>query len=132
MDALTWKPEYEIGAPQIDEQHRQLVHLANDLYRIVENGSDNRSLLRAFEALINYTENHFREEEALWQQIDSPHLADQEKDHDRLAEELRTLIFPADAVAEGKVGANLKEWLSNRLLPHMMHKDQKAAQSLKD
>ena len=127
LEALAWKADYEIGEAKIDDQHRQLVKLANNVYAIVERGEEGEDLLDAFEALISYTEMHFREEERLWLKIDSAHFTAQEKDHDKLARELRELIFPKDAVAQGKVGANLKEWLNARLLPHMMEHDQKAA-----
>ena len=130
MEELTWKSAYEIGVPVIDSQHRHLVKLANDVYQIVAKGDEGEGLLNAFEALIAYTESHFREEERLWMSLESSYLASQEKEHDKLARELRELIFPREAVEKGQVGANLKNWLEGRLLPHMMEHDQKASQQI--
>lgn len=34
MSAIKWKPAYEIGIPELDQQHRHLVEIINRLYEV--------------------------------------------------------------------------------------------------
>jgi len=58
-----WSNDYCIGVDDIDNQHRQLFVLVNDLWQAVHDSARQRSLGRVFRRLEEYTVKHFRDEE---------------------------------------------------------------------
>ena len=57
MEIIEWKEEYNLGIPQIDKQHQQLVTLINRLTKAeVEGGM----ITYVFDDLDNYVKEHFR------------------------------------------------------------------------
>jgi hemerythrin-like metal-binding protein len=52
------------GVKIIDDQHRQIVQMVNDLNRSLEEGRDDAELKRLFGALLAFTASHFATEEA--------------------------------------------------------------------
>lgn len=68
MQIVPWNPSFDTGIPIIDEQHRQLVDLLNDLAGQYVHGADAQHALRILDALVDYAAYHFETEEALWQE----------------------------------------------------------------
>jgi hemerythrin len=68
MDFITWSERLETGIQNIDKQHRRWVNLINDLHRAVAEGREQEGLREALDALVDYTQYHFRTEEALMKQ----------------------------------------------------------------
>lgn len=68
MQIVPWNPSFDTGIPVIDEQHRQLVDLLNDLAGQYVHGADAQHALRILDALVDYAPYHFETEEALWQE----------------------------------------------------------------
>ena len=64
---LEWKESYSVGVDLIDEQHRHLFELANEIEALL----NNEFVLDKYDAIVeiitelkNYTEQHFADEEA--------------------------------------------------------------------
>jgi hemerythrin len=61
---IRWGPDLELGIPELDEQHRTLVDLANRLYEEFKEKRDGQEAKRAVTALFVYSDTHFAAEEA--------------------------------------------------------------------
>ena len=73
-----------IGIPEIDEEHRHLFQLVNELQDILDKADS--SQLRTLSAsvlkkLVDYTIKHFSNEEAYMESIHDPELARQKEEH---------------------------------------------------
>ena len=59
MEVITWKPEYDIGIQEIDEQHRRLVALINNLYNALVRKGSTEEIGQVIDEVIDYTKVHF-------------------------------------------------------------------------
>ncbi|MEO5375294.1 MAG: hemerythrin family protein [Alphaproteobacteria bacterium] len=121
-----FRPEYAIGEPVVDEQHRYLVDLANVLHEAVVIGKAHTIIDYAFQALQFYTSTHFEYEEAFFARIASPLLAVHRAEHLDLQRELNEMWETRDKVEMSVLGAEIQQWVEDRLLPHMIIDDRKA------
>lgn len=65
MAIIEWREEYSVGIQEIDEEHKQLVNLINQLNEAIVLGSKPEKVESVFSQLIDYTRIHFAVEEAL-------------------------------------------------------------------
>ena len=113
-----WKPEYNVGVPQIDAQHLQLFVMAADLHSAMLARQGKAALAGLLERLLSYTRNHFATEETLMQHSRYSGYAAHKAEHDALTE--RVLAFQA-GFAAGRVAITLeimqflKDWLSHHI-----------------
>lgn len=77
VEIFPWNDNFNTGLAEVDQQHRQLVSILNDLaMHVAFHPEDHAELNRILEALLDYTRYHFRTEEAIWHQ----HLPDDEEE----------------------------------------------------
>ncbi len=65
---MQWLPEYDLGIPVIDEQHRRIVDYINDLERANELGNSGY-ITFVLQGLVDYTLTHFQFEEGLQERV---------------------------------------------------------------
>ncbi|MCG8123374.1 MAG: diguanylate cyclase, partial [Candidatus Thiodiazotropha taylori] len=66
IDIFPWDDNFNTGLPTIDEQHRQLVLMLNELASQFAFESEQIDLSKVFDGLLEYTVYHFETEEAIW------------------------------------------------------------------
>ncbi len=81
---IEWRAEWESGNSLIDEEHRQLVDLSNNLLDVSLSNKTTAQMLEAVNALIDHVAKHFSDEEAVLKSIGYPDL----EAHARLHKEL--------------------------------------------
>jgi hemerythrin len=132
MVLYPWDPALETGNAAIDDQHRRLFALANDLAEaiatcpVTDEGlceEDEDTLANAIFGLADYCVEHFADEEALMASIGYPQLSTHRSLHEQLSGE--TLRHAADYFNdEGIVPETLAplfaEWLTSHILQHDM------------
>jgi hemerythrin len=62
---IEWKDNYCIGVARIDEQHRQLIGMLNELYRTIGTDIKPGSVWPLLEGFNRYADTHFSYEERL-------------------------------------------------------------------
>lgn len=77
MATIVWRETYSVGIQKIDDQHKVLISIINELYEAHKQGTSQTVIVEVLEKLINYTNYHFSMEEDLFTQYDYP----QQKDH---------------------------------------------------
>lgn len=105
------------GNKMIDSQHKELIEKINDLLKSCEERSSQSAAARMLNYLADYTEYHFKEEEALQQSIGYPGMKEHKEKHDELrctVQELHNMLTeeegPSDAFVE-KVNEKVRDWL---------------------
>ena len=88
---IVWKPEYNLGIPIIDEQHRGIVTIINSLSCGMQHNCINNMLRSITDMMVSYTNIHFRTEEIFLEMIDFPHVGEHQKLHKELSEKLNSV-----------------------------------------
>jgi len=119
---LIWGENYFTGIPEIDEQHKRLVHLVNLLADSIANEPDINYLNYIFTELAEYSMYHFQTEENIWHQYfpNDPWEDGHELEHSHFVSiiiklEKEEQSKPLDQVL-GSVLSFLTNWLSNHIL----------------
>ena len=79
--AIEWTPNLTVGVNSIDDQHKKLFDMANQLFEAGKNNKTKEFISEMLNFLEDYTKKHFKDEEAYMLSINYPALADQKKLH---------------------------------------------------
>ena len=85
---IIWKPEYNLGIPIIDEQHRGIVTTINSLYFGIQNKYAEEMLAPIIDMMYDYTRIHFQVEESFLEPIDFPEAKKHRDLHNELSSKL--------------------------------------------
>lgn len=127
---MEWNSQLDIGLDEINRQHQTLVHLINELYHLLNHNYGLASIKRVVQGLIDYTANHFKYEEILFEQIDYKQTQQHIDKHHRLVKQV--LDFQARVEKGEEIGDELMAFLKNWLVQHIMKEDKAYVQSFKD
>ena len=128
---FVWDDSCKTGITEIDQDHKVLIDLINDLYEAMQDGSGGALLLPIFSALKHYTETHFSKEEHYMVECGAP---DQEKhfqEHKLMIAKLADLESrhrKGEAAISLQTLTFLRDWLKN----HICVVDQAMATKLKE
>jgi len=73
-ELITWNDGLATGIDSIDQQHRKLLQLINNLFVAMRDGNEQTEVERILNELTDYTRTHFSYEEGLLQQHGFPQL----------------------------------------------------------
>ena len=128
LDSFLWLDEYSVGVPDIDADHKNLVHILNQVIRSANEGQGKELVLAAFDELKDYTVYHFRHEESLMEHAMYPGLTDHRAAHEYLIERLE--LF-RDDVESGRVDVTkVAKFLIDWLLVHGVEEDSRLGKFL--
>src|SRR5581483_9573878 len=86
-----WQARYSVGISEIDEQHKRLIALINDLHAAMLRGEGKAALERTLDELVRYAATHFGFEENLLRLRGYSELTAHQEEHRRLTAQVRTL-----------------------------------------
>lgn len=127
---MDWNEKLDIGLDEINRQHQALLHLINELYHLLKHNYGLSSIKRVVQGLIDYTANHFKYEEVLFEQIDYAQTREHIDKHTELVSQV--LDFQKRVERGEEVGDELMTFLKNWLSNHIMREDKAYADSFKD
>ncbi len=119
---LEWSDDLSVGVPAMDQHHKKLIDLINQLHEAMRSGKGREGVGIALEELAKYVEYHFGAEEKLMKQHRCSGLHEQQEAHGQLIEKVNAL---RKDFASGQQGLGvevlnlLKDWLVN----HIQKKD---------
>jgi hemerythrin-like metal-binding protein/PAS domain S-box-containing protein len=123
LEKIVWSDAFSVGVPAMDAQHRKLVNMINQLADChAEQGVGASSgFHEILSAMFDYTQGHFKSEEAYLEKIAYPHLSAHEKEHQAFLEKATALaVVSADGVQDS---AGLHDYLKGWLLEHILKSD---------
>lgn len=85
---ILWSPALELGFPEIDAQHRRWVALLNDFIVSARDGGEVAATYKCLLAVLDYTQAHFRAEEAILNEMGYAFLDDHMLQHRTMTDEL--------------------------------------------
>jgi diguanylate cyclase (GGDEF)-like protein/hemerythrin-like metal-binding protein/PAS domain S-box-containing protein len=107
------------GVKIIDDQHRQIVQMVNDLNRFTSEGRSDAELQSFFSELLAFTGMHFATEEMLMAHYDYPGMDEHKKQHVGLVHEFQSITEQFSQGDELRLLQSIKDWL----LGHIQHSD---------
>ena len=116
---VSWNDSLLVGIATIDEHHRYLFDLLNDLYDVVVNKRGLRNVARLIKALETYAKVHFRAEEKMMSHYGYKGLKHQETQHHAYEEKIREFyeeLHLNPLVAQFDALLYLRNWLINHIL----------------
>jgi methyl-accepting chemotaxis protein len=131
QDLITWGPEYFIGVDSIDNQHKRLVKLINEVYSEFGSSNNRRTVKRILEELVEYTKYHFGNEEDVFKKIQYKDTKDHVEQHKKFVQQIQDFKDQFND-STTVLSFDLINFLKNWLLNHILHTDKKYVQYFKE
>jgi hemerythrin len=124
MALIRWDDSLSVKVAEIDEQHRRLVEMINDLNEAMRQRKGREILDEIIDGLVIYAGTHFKTEERYFDRFKYPDSRSHEDEHADFA--VRVVGFKNDFYA-GKVALSVEvmNFLSNWLQTHIKGSDRK-------
>ncbi|MDD2760341.1 MAG: bacteriohemerythrin [Methylomonas sp.] len=131
MAILTWNDKLDIGLPSVDQQHRQLIDILNQLDEAVALGNEPGKVPELIRALIEYTQYHFEHEEQLMRDAhyDCRKYFDHKLEHEAFIQRVKQGRENA-AQCPDTVSNELIDFLVKWLMDHILFSDKQMALEL--
>ncbi|MGZ4968932.1 MAG: bacteriohemerythrin [Methylobacter sp.] len=131
MTILNWNNQLVLGIKSVDEQHKHLVDLANQLDEAVAIGADRDTIIKIINSLIDYTVYHFQHEEQLMSEakFNPTVYAVHEAEHKEFVAKMKTVQREVQADINA-ISEDLMDYLVNWLCHHILSTDKRMALSL--
>lgn len=115
---VKWDDSLSVGIDAIDEQHRYLLDLINDLYNVVSQKTGTREVARLIKSTDAYAKVHFRAEELMMQHYGYSDIHNQEQQHHAFEAKIREFyeeLHDNPLVAQFDVLSYLRDWLIHHI-----------------
>jgi hemerythrin len=131
MALFIWKDEYSVGIDSIDNQHKVLVSIINNLHSAMLSAKANTILDKILKELIDYTKTHFDNEENLFAEYGYPESGEHRRIHKQFTDKIFDLY---DDFKNGKkmLSIELLNFLKDWLINHINGTDKKYSKFLTD
>lgn len=130
---IEWNDEYLLGILEIDNQHKKLVSIANELYDITADSQETYKLemSKVLKKLTDYTVYHFTSEEEFMKRYGYAGVDLHKTAHDGFINEVNNQIKQLD---DGKIETGLQfyTFVLNWVLTHIAKADKIWAKAIKD
>jgi len=118
-DSVIWNDSFSVGVASIDDQHKVLVTMINELFEACKQGvmEADMAFLEIIKGALDYAETHFADEEDLLYEANYPHLDEQKDQHETFVAEVQKTIeeFEAGNLEPIYLARFLKNWLLNHI-----------------
>ncbi len=124
MGPTQWSDALKLGIDEIDQQHRKLLSLIDELNEAMRQGKGKDILGKITTELDSYTKYHFKSEERLFSNCGFPEAVSHKKIHDDFVQKVTGFKKDFDS---GKLGVatDILLFLNNWLINHIKGLDKK-------
>jgi len=117
---VAWDDKFATGIELIDDQHKELVKLTNNLYRACLGGSDEAGVvfMDSMNLMLDYVRFHFGAEQKLMTRINYPDYEGHKEQHDTLVKDVHETIKNYNSGKEinlNQLVVTLKDWIINHI-----------------
>jgi len=133
MQFFYWNKNFEIGIPAVDEQHRRLVDMINDLAGAISDGAKLPEIHDLFGTLMEYAAVHFRDEELLLEQsaLSAEAKEKHRKAHRGFVDKAKDVTQHHDLL-KTEVAEGVLEFLITWLISHILGSDKQIANAMQE
>jgi len=127
-----WTDDLSVGIDSIDDQHKILFALIDKLQDAMSRGESRSVLGEVFQGLIDYTEQHFRNEEQLFAQHGYSGAAAHQAKHLDFVKKMQDLFNQFHENTNFMIGVDVMKFLTDWLVTHIQGTDRQYAPFLLD
>ena len=131
MDLIVWRETFETENLRVDNQHKHLVDLINELFNHLNTKDKDEKMKLIFTELYEYTANHFTMEEEFMQEHKYIDYLKHKEEHVQFVAKVRDFkdrYFKGQA----KINFELLNFLKDWLIKHIIGTDKATFAALKD
>jgi hemerythrin len=120
LELIPWDKKYALGVEIIDNQHKRLFALTNELYEKCRLGESavHDQFIKTLHSMVDYVVMHFSTEEKIMVQIQYPRIAEQKEQHGGFT---RKILEESQKFESGKHGVplDLVHFLRDWIISHI-------------
>jgi len=119
MPLIDWKGAYQTDIKEIDDQHKKLVSIINELHEAMLVGKGKTILSKVLQELVDYTVYHFDTEEKYFDMYDYPEAETHKSQHKDLVDQVAKLqekFNSGEKVLSLEVMNFLRDWLHDHII----------------
>lgn len=119
MGRLEWKEDYSVGVRVLDEQHRQLLDIINQLDSARPENMTEKFFFATLNLLVKYADVHFSIEEKYMREYGYPRISEHEDEHRKFTEHvfmLRERLAANDPGLFPEIQTFLRDWYISHVL----------------
>ncbi len=125
MAFMTWSNEMSVGVAVIDEDHKKLVAMVNELHDGMLAGHAKDALGHVLDRLIKYTQFHFAREEEMFAKTGYADSSAHKKEHADLVKSVVELQTRFKTASSSTLSMEVMSFLRNWLVNHIQGSDKK-------
>jgi hemerythrin len=123
-DFFSWKDSYSVQIKEIDDQHKVLIQIINDLYKAFMDKEHTSKIDEIIGRMVDYASMHFTTEENYFEKFGYEESKDHIKEHEKFIEDVYNFRYDYKnnkTALTYEVLSFLQKWLAN----HIMVSDKK-------
>lgn len=118
---IIWTNELSIGNSTVDDEHKKLLEIFNDLVELIEYKKDRQEFAKILTKMTDYSLIHFKREEKYMEKLSYPVLAQHKKSHRDYI--YKVAMYNVDLLSANppdpkEVIAFLEKWWTNHIMIH--------------
>jgi len=121
MSLIEWKPEYSVGNAEVDNEHRELIALINELHAAIRRHAGQNEVVEGLGEIFAQIAAHFALEEKIMRDAHYAAYDPHKNDHESLLDQLSDIIDSVEADGrynEQRLSAHLENWFSEHFRSH--------------
>ncbi len=130
MSFFEWNAKYKLGVDEMDGEHKILIAKMNRTYELITAKAPLAQCLEALDDFMNYTAEHFRDEEKYMGAMSYPQLSMHRSLHQALVASLQG--FRRDMAGGQLAGEKLFDFLARWLTGHILGVDMRYAKYVQE
>lgn len=132
MALVIWAEKYSVGVDRLDKDHIVLASLLNHVDEAKRFLTDERIVGQVISAFVDHAFTHFRREERLLEKYRYPDLANHQKLHQSLGQELGHLVAAHERSLDPAISDEIVNFLCVWLDDHLLKADMRYKPFLKN
>lgn len=123
MSYFTWQDKFNTGIEDVDKDHKILADLISQLHDAFASGKGDRAIGPVLSVLVDYTDYHFKREEALMSRHGYPMAVEHKSEHDSLKAKVMDIRSRFEGGEGAAIGNELLAFLHFWLYFHILDVD---------
>jgi hemerythrin len=119
MPLFTWNDSYSVSVKSMDDQHKKIFALINQLHDAMSAGKGKLAVGPVLNEMLDYTRTHFTAEEKVLEKLAYPGLPEQKKEHAIYIAKIVEMQKKLDAgslTVSIEASQFLRDWLTNHIM----------------